>query len=205
MNDNKEIFTRIYKTNYWRSKESFSGPGAELRQTVIVRKELPIIVNDLNIKTILDIPCGDFNWMREINFELLMKYIGADIVGELVHSNMRKYGDDRREFVELDIIKDNLPMSDLIFCRDCFVHFSFSDIFKAMNNIRRSKSKYLLMTTFNRENKNIDTYNAKWRPINFQISPFNFCAPIKFVDTNFTDNGRQHFGNGMGLWRVSDL
>lgn len=205
MSSNKEIFTKIYKTNYWRSKESFSGPGAELRQTVVIRKELPILFKDFNIKTMLDIPCGDFNWMKEVDFTLLTQYIGADIVSELICLNITKYGNDKRKFIELDITKDNLPVSDLIFCRDCFVHLSFDDIFRSINNIKCSKSKFLLTTIFNRESKNINTHNVKWRPINLEIPPFNLCRPIKFIDTDFTDNGKQHPGNGMGLWRISDL
>lgn len=203
--NNKEIFTKIYKTNHWGSKESFSGPGAELRQTIAIRKELPILFNDFNIKTMLDIPCGDFNWMKEVDFESLVQYIGADIVSELIQLNIKKYSDNKKKFIELDITKDDLPISDLIFCRDCLVHLSFDDIFKSIDNIKRSKSKFFLATTFNHENKNVDTYNAKWRPINLEISPFNFCRPIKFVDTDFTDNGKQHLGNGMGFWRISDL
>jgi hypothetical protein len=39
---------------------------------------------------LLDIPCGDFNWMKLLN--LGVDYIGADIVGELIAENRRRFG-----------------------------------------------------------------------------------------------------------------
>ncbi|MEK7163047.1 MAG: methyltransferase domain-containing protein [Patescibacteria group bacterium] len=202
---NKKEFTRIYKTNHWGSNESFSGPGSELRQTIVIREELPILFNEFNIRSMLDIPCGDFNWMKKVNLSLLNQYIGADIVSEVINLNVKKYENDKYKFVELDLIKNNLPKVDLVFCKDCLVHLSFQDIFKAINNIKKSESTYLLLTNFNKEVENIDTRNVKWRPLNFQIPPFNFCDPIKSIDINFTNNGKQHPGNGMALWKISDL
>jgi len=202
---NKKIFTKIYETNHWKSRESVSGPGSELRQTVTIRGELPHVFEDLGIRTVLDIPCGDFNWMKHVDFSSISNYIGADIVAEIISVNNIKYGNQKIKFMELDITQDELPKSDLVFCRDCFVHLTFDEIFVAIDNIKKSKSKYLLVTTFNKEKVNTDTRNAKWRPLNFQIPPFDFCAPVKFIDTDFTDGDRQHPGNGMGLWQINHL
>ena len=57
----------------------------------------------------------------------------------------------------MDLINDDLPKVDLIIVRDCLVHFSNKDIFKAIENIKQSKSKYLLVTTFSdlKKNENI--------------------------------------------------
>ena len=62
----EEWFSHIYLNNRWNSKESRSGKGSELIQTVEVRKIIPDIIKKYNIKSILDIPCGDFNYMKEI-------------------------------------------------------------------------------------------------------------------------------------------
>jgi len=72
-------------------------------------------------------------------------YIGADIVNELVNKNYYKYDE---EFMTLDITKDKLPRVDVVFVRDCLVHFSNKDIYKALKNIYKSGAKYLLTTTF---------------------------------------------------------
>jgi hypothetical protein len=36
-----------------------------------------------DVKSLLDIPCGDFHWMRRVNLQGL-SYVGADIVRELI-------------------------------------------------------------------------------------------------------------------------
>ncbi|WP_250161065.1 hypothetical protein [Peribacillus frigoritolerans] len=79
----KELFTNIYKKNRWRNSESVSGQGSSLTQTKTLIQELPGLINQLQIKKLIDAPCGDFNWMKEVykNTEL---YIGIDIVDEII-------------------------------------------------------------------------------------------------------------------------
>ena len=100
------IFNKIYRLNNWRDAHSVSGPGSNLKNTDILRKELPIILKDLNIKSLLDIPCGDYFWMKEIVLPIDF-YIGADIVDDLVAKNKNLYENDKRKFINLDIIKVN--------------------------------------------------------------------------------------------------
>lgn len=59
-------FTSIYRNNGWGSLESRSGAGSTLASTANIRRELPGLVERLNIRTLLDAPCGDFNWMKEV-------------------------------------------------------------------------------------------------------------------------------------------
>ena len=55
-----EIFTQIYKSNYWNDSESKSGTGSSLKSTENIRKELPLLLKEFKINSLLDIPCGDF-------------------------------------------------------------------------------------------------------------------------------------------------
>src|SRR5271157_1733125 len=117
------LFTNYYRKNTWLSKESRSGLGSELKQTREIIKQLPLLIKQFNIKSLLDIPCGDFNWMQHV--DLGCAYIGADIVKELIEENKRKYN---KTFVHLDLLTSKLPKVDLILCRDCLVHFSVEDV-----------------------------------------------------------------------------
>jgi hypothetical protein len=74
----EQIFTDIYDRKAWWTGESFSGCGSNLHPTQLIRQEIPRIIRQYNIKSMLDLPCGDFHWMKEINLEI--SYIGADIV-----------------------------------------------------------------------------------------------------------------------------
>jgi hypothetical protein len=60
----KEIFTDIYKKNDWKNDESVSGNGSTLDATEGVRRELPRLFAKFHVKSLLDIPCGDCNWIK---------------------------------------------------------------------------------------------------------------------------------------------
>jgi hypothetical protein len=62
--DAEVVFSEIYERNLWNDPESVSGRGSTLRRTTIIRRELPALLIDVGAKSLLDAPCGDFNWMR---------------------------------------------------------------------------------------------------------------------------------------------
>ena len=61
-----------------------SGYGSENKNTINIKKAIIGMVKDLNIKSILDAPCGDFNWIEKVLNEDL-QYTGGDIVEELIN------------------------------------------------------------------------------------------------------------------------
>jgi hypothetical protein len=199
----RQIFEKIYDLHHWYNAESKSGPGASLRQTKTVRTILPALFKELNIKTILDIPCGDFNWMKDVDLTTY-GYCGADIVNSVVKDNDTVYTQKGRQFIWADITTSALPKADLIFCRDCLVHFSFNDIEKAIRNLKKSGSKYLLTTTFpTRSNEDIIT--GSWRPINLESAPFLFPAPIRLFNENCTEGHGMFTDKSLGLWDIERL
>ena len=40
-----------------------------MKQTVEVRKAVKDVVSQYNVRSLLDVPCGDLNWMRKIEFD----------------------------------------------------------------------------------------------------------------------------------------
>ncbi|MDS1031047.1 class I SAM-dependent methyltransferase [Porphyromonadaceae sp. NP-X] len=204
-NKNRLIFTEIFKKNSWSSQESFSGTGSTLEQTYFLRQELIRIINQYEIKTILDIPCGDFNWMKELDFKNL-NYIGADIVKPLIKENRKKYQKSPNiKFKVIDLTSNKLPKCDIIIVRDCFVHLSFKDIDKSIKNIKRSKSKYLLTTTFTNRDFNRDSVDGGWRTINLEKEPFNLTMPLEIINEHCTENDGKYSDKSMALFLISNL
>ncbi|MDQ3903360.1 MAG: class I SAM-dependent methyltransferase [Thermoproteota archaeon] len=198
------IFTeQLHRNNLWPVRKSISGPGSDPASTATIRKELPIVAAQLGISSILDIPCGDFSWMQMVNFGLC-KYIGADIVEELVSRHNQQYGSNRRKFLKLNIVNDDLPAVDMVLCRDLFVHLPYRDIVKSLNNIRKSGSKYFLTTSHLLTTKNHDILPGQWRPINLLLRPFSFPNPIKIIYEDVPE-GEKNTGKTLSLWRVSDI
>jgi hypothetical protein len=198
------IFTDIYNGNKFNGDESISGQGSSIAQTKVIINELPILFKDLNIVTLLDIPCGDFNWMQNVPLNNI-DYLGADIVDDLIKKNISKYKTENIRFCKLDLLKDDLPKVDLIFCRDCLVHLSFSDIFIALSNICRSQSTYLLTTTFTNRDKNVDIKTGGWRTLNLEIKPFSFPLPIQVINEMCTEGEMNYTDKSLGLWKIEDI
>ncbi|MDD4050969.1 MAG: class I SAM-dependent methyltransferase [candidate division Zixibacteria bacterium] len=197
----QQRFTRIFRRNTWGDADSISGTGSSLIQTEAVRQVLPSLVRELNCRSLLDIPCGDFFWMKSVGLDV--EYIGGDIVDELIGNNQRRYGGEGRRFMHLDLLQDTLPEVDLILCRDCLVHFSYKHIFQALRNIKRSGIRYLLTTTFVERDRNEDIPTGGWRPVNLQRPPFNFPAPMELIDEQCPDDGYRD--KHLGLWKTADI
>ena len=93
----------------------------QLSRTETFRAELQAWVAQKRIASLLDAPCGDYNWMRHVQFPDDFRYVGGDIVGELIAANRRRF--PGVHFVEMDIISDALPAVDAWLCRDAMIHF----------------------------------------------------------------------------------
>jgi hypothetical protein len=203
--DAKTVFTNIYNSNKWNNNESVSGIGSTIENTTKIVSVLNNVFHQLEIKTLLDIPCGDFNWIKNINLNEV-NYTGADIVPELIDSNIKSYSNLTINFKELNLIKDSLPQSDLILVRDCFVHFSYDDINNSMKNICASNSKYLMVTTFTKHNLNYDITTGDWRPINLEKAPFNFPKPILIIEEQVhPEYIKETKGKSLSIWKIDDL
>jgi hypothetical protein len=178
----RDIFDHHYRTNEWGNKESVSGSGSTLRYTENIRREIPKLVTQFDVKAILDAPCGDFNWFGKIAFDRDIRYIGGDIVQALIESNQSRFGGERTSFVSLDITRDPLPQVDLWLCRDCLFHLSNVDIFFAINNFLRSDIQFLLTSTHTECDENVDIPTGSFRLLNLQLPPFSFCDPLYTID-----------------------
>jgi SAM-dependent methyltransferase len=191
----EDRFTQIYRGNWWLSDESVSGPGSTLETTEDIRAFLPSLLKQFSVRTFLDAPCGDFNWMKEIRADLDVDYIGVDIVKELVDHAQRRYGDERTRFAHLDITRDPLPTADLMMARDFFIHLSFADANRAIENFLRSGIEYLLTGTAPVGDMvvNNDMRTGKARRRCLYSPPFNF-------PTNVLAKFRDRVGSEMCLW-----
>jgi hypothetical protein len=192
------IFSDIYENNLWENSESVSGRGSTLARTTVIRRELPALLKELGAKSLLDAPCGDFNWMRKTDLGEV-RYIGADVVSSLISRNLRLYGSKGRTFLTLDLTADSLPAVDVILCRDCFIHFSFRDIRAALLNFKQSNAKFLFATTHTLVQAHRDIATGAGRNCNLQLPPFNFPEPLKII---LEDSAS---AKCLGVWRLDQL
>jgi hypothetical protein len=195
----KQVFTNIFRKNWWNNGESRSGWGAELKRTVSIRTELAVFVRRHSIRSLLDAPCGDFHWMRHVQWPTGFKYIGADIVPDLIVDNRSKY--PGIEFIELDVLHDRLPNIDVWLARDLMIHFPDIAVRSALNQFRRSTIRYLLTTTYPNAEHNTDIRYGQVRHLNLCAPPFGLPAPFAVLREDDDPNT----GRVIGVWRRSDI
>ncbi len=166
-----------FRYGQWRgAAETISGVGSTVAYTQPLRQSLPKLLGELKIKRLLDAPCGDFNWMKELDLGDI-HYTGLDIVERIVEENITKFANSRRQFFKRDITRDALPNADLIMVRDCLFHLPFTSIADFFENYLRSNIEYVLLTN-NANLKNVNlAVPGQYRPVNFLLPPFEFPQP----------------------------
>lgn len=190
-----DVFRGIFVENGWDGTESVSGPGSTMAASANIRAALPGLLSELGVRSFLDAPCGDAFWISTC-FPPDVRYIGADIVPEIVERN-RLERSRLGEFRVLDLVADDLPQVDLILVRDCFIHLPNGWVRKALANIRRAKIRYLLTTTFPELSGNPDIEVGGFRPVNLQAAPFSLPPPERLIVES--ESARKQ----LGLWRLS--
>ena len=200
----RTVFTEIYRTQGFGESASVSGPGSDLVNTTAIRAAIPRLLQDLRVRSLLDAPCGDGYWVNAVPLPV-ERYIGVDIVPDMIRQNQHDYEGPGKSFQCLDLTTDPLPCVDLILCRDCLVHMSFQEAVAVIRNFKRSGSRYLLTTTFSGLASHSDIVKGRWRPLNLQLPPFGFPAPQRIIQ----EYGRHAEGLAaqkcLGLWELTAL
>jgi len=200
----EERFAQIYKTNLWSDTESRSGAGSSLDATASLRISLPPLLRSLDTRRLLDVPCGDFNWMSQVDLTGI-DYVGGDIVESIIETNRARYESTGRKFMRVDLTSGPLPDADVILCRDCLVHFSFDNIMAAFRTMRSSRALYVLTTTFLDREVNKNIVDGDWRPLNLVQAPFLLPPPHRVILEDCMEEGGAYADKALAVWRVSDL
>jgi SAM-dependent methyltransferase len=200
------IFTNIYKNAGWGTEGDGSGGGSTVEYTKSLRATLLSLCREYNIDTILDCPCGSGIWMTELLKTLPpnTRYIGVDIVSIALERAVKNMQDiQHTQFYLSDITKDQLPklnpIGSLVLCRDTLQHLSFEDCKKAIINIARTGSEYVIINSYIPGN-NINIANGEYYNINITASPFNL-TPNMVIPENVhhnTNDPRKFLANFKG-------
>lgn len=178
-----------FKGGWGSSNETPCGYGSEIGSTVNIRQAIPIIVQGLNIWSILDAGCGDQHWFpfNYLPHRTQMSYVGVDIFPR------------NKDVLEFDITSDKAVPSgpyDLVICRDVLIHFTNAQAMLALNNFKRFGHKWLLATTY------VGAYNEprkvegiRYAPMDLVAPPFNLGSPLMLIPENYP-------AKFCGLWRL---
>ena len=134
----KEIFSDIYKNNRWGGEPGSYDSGSGSRPDVAgpYISALRALIRNEGLKYIVDLGCGDFEVARRI-LSPELRYVGCDIVPDLVARNVARFATEHIEFRNLDVVTDALPEGDLCIIRQVFQHLSNGDIATVLRKARQ--------------------------------------------------------------------
>jgi SAM-dependent methyltransferase len=201
MKERRAVFEQILRTNSWGERETASGPGSTRDRAAALRSDLVSLLERLRVRSVLDAPCGDFHWMSALDLPV-ERYIGLDIVAEIVARNVERHSAPGRTFLIGDLIDAPLPRADLILCRDALVHFPLAEARAALRNFKRSGSAWLLATHFRGERTNEEIVLGDWRPLNLERLPFHLPPAVDEVDERL---GGDWADKRLALWWLAGL
>jgi SAM-dependent methyltransferase len=166
------VFDRIYRQGGWDGRGS--GPGSAPE----VNRELIGLLNQLinrtpGITTVLDIGCGDWQWMRRVDLAG-KRYLGVDVASSVIEANLRTFGRDHVRFQTLDACEEDLPEADLIIMKDVVQHLPDECVQTILDRIARRCRWALITHDHAEQNTGQDIQIGGWRPINVLAPPFNF-------------------------------
>ena len=130
-------FSRIYRKKAWGSEGTrfFSGVGSRGAAVTTYVDALALELD--SPRTIVDLGCGDFEVGRALLARYPQaKYIGCDIVPNLVKHLQNVHGSDRVNFRLVDIVDSrDLPEGDMYLIRQVFQHLSNDDILRVLEKL----------------------------------------------------------------------
>ena len=174
----KNIFTDIYTNKKWQDNYGTeSGPGSSIECSKPYLDFLQEFCQVNNIKSILDLGCGDFNLMKHFNFTGIY-YLGIDIVDHIIIQNQQLHGTSNIKFKSESVIDYlNDTHVDLILCKDVLQHLSQTNILKVLNI---KNYKYALYTNDFSDDVNSDVEDGKYSAIDLSKSPYNVIGEYTF-------------------------
>lgn len=195
------VFDKAADNNKWHNEETLSGEGSTFANTAVIRAELETLLN--SIDTLVDVGCGDCNWITSIPFT--GDYYGVDASKKLIKSNNTLFASKHRQFDCINAISEDLPAGDLYLCRDMLVHLCNMDVARVLANIYLSSKEggTFIATTFPNQQENTNIQTGGWRPLNLQLPPFILPDPITIINEKY--DHIDYCDKSLGIWPTSAL
>ena len=122
----KQAFSTIYDRHDWPG-ESRSGSGSDPGRTIEYRSLLQAFLSEQNIRSVVDLGCGDWSVGRLIDWTGI-DYVGIDVVESVIAANRDRFGGVNRSFLCMDAVQDELPRAELLIVKDVLQHLPIGDV-----------------------------------------------------------------------------
>ena len=202
----KNAMQQVYAKQLWGAggTDFYSGEGSHLLHitqpyvdsihTFLSSFETPPIVCDLG--------CGDFNIGQQL-VKYTTRYVGIDIVPELIAYNQATFKNDKISFQCVDIAKDELPAADCALVRQVLQHLSNTEIQTILNKLLNYK--YVIITEHVPQGDfipNIDIISGQGTRLKKGSGVAIFTPPFEFMVKEKRELCAVDLGDGKGVVRT---
>ncbi len=143
----KNAMEQVYAMKLWgeNNSEFYSGYGSHLPEIVhpYIKALTTFLTSFKKPLVVCDLGCGDFNVGKEL-VKHTQKYIGVDIVADLIAHNKKHFKAENLEFHCLDIAVDDIPSGDCAILRQVLQHLSNDEIQSIANKL--TAFNYVIVT-----------------------------------------------------------
>jgi hypothetical protein len=151
----RQIFQSVYRDCIWGepcgASPFFSGAGSRGEHAKSYLEAMAPLLAQHALETarelvIVDLGCGDFaigSGLLACLGQTPIRYIGCDIVPELIDYNRLHFGGDHIEFHTADIVSGPLPDGDVCLIRQVFQHLSNSEITAVLPKLAKYRYVYV--------------------------------------------------------------
>jgi SAM-dependent methyltransferase len=158
--------------------ESPSGPGSAKHAAATCLALIDVVVNEYAIRSIVDLGCGDWNWMQHAKWRSseIIYYEGREAHPGLVRKLTMQFGNERTRFRVADICSTPLP--NVVICRDVLFHLPLELAELIIGRLQTNRALFISTSFLDIErNIGIQPYlpieNWGFYPINLDAAPFN--------------------------------
>jgi SAM-dependent methyltransferase len=145
--NHRRIFSKIYSDFVWgndNQRSFYSGTGSDDIYAEPYAATINEFIKKHNIKSMVDLGCGDFRVGNKIVSDNNVNYIGIDVVPELIAHNNKFFRNSSVRFLCKNIVRQKLPVADLCVIRQVLQHLSNDDILRVLKKCKQYK--YLIVT-----------------------------------------------------------
>jgi len=183
------IFTNIYETCEWGNNQSSSYKGSSGGGSSVeynIKTYVPFMkkfITEKNIRSVVDLGCGDFLTGPYIYNDLPVVYNGYDAYEKVVNYNKSKYPFPKYNFTHLDFYnnKETIVTGDMCILKDVLQHWSLTEIYNFLDYLVESKKfKYILICNCcHQERDETDITTGAGHPLSCDFLPLKKYNPQK--------------------------
>lgn len=160
------MYTHISNSNNIHS----SGSGSAVESTKEYREFLASVIKRHNIKSILDVGCGYWEFMEQVDLKGV-RYKGIDVVPKVIEYNRSLRPDLTFKLQALHEVIE-LKLYDLVILKDVLQHMPNEVVLDTLQLLKSAK-RVLLTNDISKNGENPSTYLGGWRPMDLRTPPYS--------------------------------